>query len=99
MYSYMLTFIDKLCVDFNYMQNSTTKLGFWGTRDGSEVDTAEAPFRLKSVTIMNSSSINSIEFSYTDRTGKLCKAGPWGGSGGTAQKVYDVYNCLDVQQM
>lgn len=91
--------MDKLCVDFNYMQSPATKVGLWGGLGGAEKDIPEAPLRLESVTITSNYSINSIEFSYIDQTGKSRKAGRWGGPGGTAHKVYDVYNCLDVQQM
>ncbi|KAK8447504.1 hypothetical protein SEVIR_8G085400v4 [Setaria viridis] len=79
--------MDKLYVDFNFMQNPATKVGLWGGNEGIVKDISEAPKRLESITIISNYSIDSMEFSYIDQTGQKRSAGRWGGPGGTAHKL------------
>lgn len=81
------------------MQNPATKVGLWGGNEGIVKDIPEAPKRLESITIISNYSIDSMEFSYIDQTGQKRSAGRWGGPGGTAHKVYEVYNGLNAQAM
>ncbi|KAL6659706.1 hypothetical protein ACP70R_002535 [Stipagrostis hirtigluma subsp. patula] len=79
--------MEVFCPILSGSQKSSTKIGLWGGKEGSEHDITEAPKRLESVTIRSDYSIDSIEFSYVDKSGERRTAGPWGGPDGTAHKI------------
>ncbi|XP_062183105.1 uncharacterized protein LOC133887177 [Phragmites australis] len=63
------------------------KIGPWGGNGGRPYDAKTAPRRLKSATICSGTVVDSLSFSYVDRTGKQHIAGPWGGHGGSNHTI------------
>lgn len=64
-----------------------TKIGPWGGNGGTTFDIPDLPLSIKSVTITCGDVINSIAFSYVDKTGEKKNAGPWGGAGSLSVTV------------
>jgi hypothetical protein len=69
------------------------KIGPCGGSGGSAQDITVEPKRLQSITIRSGAVIDSIGFSFLDNAGNSRSAGPWGGTGGQAQVVSDIYAC------
>jgi hypothetical protein len=82
-------FFGTVCCFITYAQ---TKMGPWGGNGGTACDIPEPPRSLQAVTIRSGEVINSIAFSYTDRTGQNRTAGPWGGDGALTATVRDFPN-------
>nr|AAY41607.1 Crs-1 [Agrostis stolonifera] len=63
------------------------KVGPWGGNGGAayEIQDAELPQRLESVTIYANDFIQTIAFSYIDQAGQKRTVSPWGGNAGKSQ--------------
>ena len=64
-----------------YVQKPVRKIRPWGGNGGKacDIQDAELPERLKSLTIYAEDFIQSIAFSYIDQDGHERTIGPWGG--------------------
>ncbi|KAL6880092.1 hypothetical protein ACP4OV_011657 [Aristida adscensionis] len=63
------------------------KIGPWGGNGGHAYGITVASNRLESVTIYCGVVIDALAFSYWDRNGNRCTTCPWGGVGGSANKI------------
>lgn len=62
-------------------QTPVTKIGPWGGNGGAAFDIPDLPMSIESVTITCGDVINSLAFSYVDKTDQKKNVGPWGGAG------------------
>ncbi|CAN6209807.1 unnamed protein product [Urochloa humidicola] len=75
--------IRAFCPQLKGARYPVTKVGTWGGPGGNPMDITEAPKRLESITVLNSSNVvASIEFSYVDYAGQKHSSGRWGTSTG-----------------
>lgn len=68
-------------------QAGVPKIGLWGGTRGRLHGISVAPHNLRSVIIRSGLIIDSLAFTYYDRSGQEKTAGPWGGSGGSEHTV------------
>ncbi|CAM0958501.1 unnamed protein product [Alopecurus aequalis] len=63
-----------------------TKIGPWGGNGGTAFDIPDLPLSIQSVTITCGDVINSLAFTYVDKTGQK-NVGPWGGAGAVSVTI------------